>query len=94
MTNPNDWTSENAQEKFSGIFDSSNQLGQSCTGGGVGVNNLGYSYYWPYWHTCGCTKTKIKLSDIQLVRDFVRDNDAVRKILNQLSGHIEVEVDF
>lgn len=37
---------------------------------------------------------ELKLSEIELLRELVRNNQEAREILNKFSNHIKVEVDF
>lgn len=67
-----------------------------------GTNFLGtnYSYGWvqpAYPWTITETRremVKLKLSEVEVLREAARKNPEVKKVLNKLSHLIEIEVDF
>lgn len=54
----------------------------------LGANYV-YSYSWPTY-----TRIRLKLSEVLYLRKKARQDKKLRKILQQFTGHIEIEVDF
>lgn len=59
-----------------------------------GYNWIQPTYYWPYYTRFEREKVRLKLSEVETLREVARDNSKVRDVLNKLSHLIEIEVDF
>jgi hypothetical protein len=71
-------------------------------------NNLAGEYYaggwtWHGWHypylyvptfVTGTAKIRLRLSEVERLREAARTDEALRTTLNKFTPHIEVEVDF
>lgn len=51
-------------------------------------------YDYSYWSTLRSNRVRLKLSEVEALREAVADNKKVRAILNRLAHLIEIEVDF
>lgn len=78
-----------------GLFDTGTSMDNQTRNNSL--SGYTYAYDYPNWRWVDCRTPppiELKLSEIELLRDLVRDQKKARKILNKFSGHIKVEVDF
>lgn len=53
-----------------------------------------YPTYYYTWPTYSERKIRLKLSEVERLREVARKDEGVREILQKFSPHIEIEVDF
>ncbi len=51
-----------------------------------------YYHWWPNWKET--VKIRLTMSDVEKLRDAAKKDKTLKKVLNKLGPHIEVEVDF
>jgi hypothetical protein len=63
--------------------------------GGLCYNGLYYPWYTPYvWNVTAPVKIRLKLSEVERLREAARGDEALRATLQKFTAHIEIEVDF
>jgi hypothetical protein len=64
----------------------------------VGLSNSGSATWAPYnnwWYTHPePRKIRLKLSEVERLREAAREDEALKAVLQKFTGHIEIEVDF
>jgi hypothetical protein len=65
----------------------------------LNIGNSSSSAAWvPYsntWHTyTEPRKIRLKLSEVERLREAAREDEALKAVLQKFTGHIEIEVDF
>lgn len=53
-----------------------------------------YPSYWYTYPTYSERKIRLKLSEVERLREAARGDEGLREILQKFSPHIEIEVDF
>lgn len=53
-----------------------------------------YPSYWYTYPTYSERRIRLKLSEVERLREVARKDEGVREILQKFSPHIEIEVDF
>jgi hypothetical protein len=62
-------------------------LGNSSNAAWVPYSNTWYTYTEP-------RKIRLKLSEVERLREAAREDEALKAVLQKFTGHIEIEVDF
>ena len=58
----------------------------------TGTNCYPYYSYYPWWPSI--QKVRLTMSDVEKLRAAAKKDNALKKVLEKIGPHIEVEVDF
>jgi hypothetical protein len=49
---------------------------------------------WSHWINPDSRRIRLKLSEVERLREAAREDEALKAVLQKFTGHIEIEVDF
>jgi hypothetical protein len=54
----------------------------------------GTQVVWSHWINPDFPRIRLKLSEVERLREAAREDEALKAVLQKFTGHIEIEVDF